>query len=243
MLGRFLEFSVATPDIAASLRFYAGLGFSAAGVGDTWQHPYAVLSDGRVCIGLHQGCFATPQITFVKPHLLQQIAALERLGIEFETRRLGSNVFNEIAWRDPCGHLIRLIEARTFSPVRLASAAQSACGHFLEIALPTAYMEAAKTYWESLGFVGMDEAGARLAHVCCMSDTINVGLYDPQDLSAPTLVFDADDLPKCVAQLAQLGIQAERPLPGTPGSRNARGAALFVAPEGTPILVQSSATA
>ena len=240
MLGRFLEFSVATSDIAASLQFYSRLGFSQASVGDTWHHPYAVLSDGRIHIGLHQDSLATPQITFVKPQLLQHTGALEKLGIEIEFRRLGSNVFNEVAWRDPSGTMIRLVEARTFSPARLAPAAESACGNFLEIALPSADLDAAKAYWERLGFVGMDESGAGIAHVCCMSDTINIGLYSRADLPAPTLLFAADDLPKCIARLAQLGIQTGRALPG---ALSARSAAYLSAPEGTPILIQSAADA
>ena len=46
MLGRFLEFSVETPDIPASLEFYGKIGFSQAKVGDAWDHPYAVVTDG-----------------------------------------------------------------------------------------------------------------------------------------------------------------------------------------------------
>jgi len=54
VLGRFLEFSLATPDIRASLDFYTGLGFSSADVGDAWPHPYAVVTDGRICLGLNK---------------------------------------------------------------------------------------------------------------------------------------------------------------------------------------------
>ena len=60
MLGRFLEFSVATPDIRASLDFYTDLGFSSAEVGDAWPHPYAVVTDGRICLGLHQQALLAP---------------------------------------------------------------------------------------------------------------------------------------------------------------------------------------
>jgi catechol 2,3-dioxygenase-like lactoylglutathione lyase family enzyme len=239
MLGRFLEFSLATPDIAASLEFYTRLGFSQAQVGDTWRHPYAVLTDGRIHIGLHQDSGASPQITFVKPQLLQHVDALEQLGLEFEFRRLGNDVFNEIGWRDPSAHRVRLVEARTFSPAK-PQTAESACGRFLEIALPSPDRGFAKAYWERLGFVGIDEPDARLAHVCCMSDTINIGLYAPRDLPSPALVFDAEDVPARLAELAQRGIESSRTLPG---ALPAGSAALFTAPEGTPILVYSSAIA
>ena len=54
MFGRFLELSLTTADIAASVQFYERLGFSQLTTGDTWTHPYGVLSDGRICLGLHQ---------------------------------------------------------------------------------------------------------------------------------------------------------------------------------------------
>src|SRR5580692_12167015 len=84
MLGRFLEFSLATPDIQASLDFYLSLGFTSADVGDAWPHPYAVVTDGRICLGLHQQAMPAPSLTFVKPGLLKYLEVLERRGIEFE---------------------------------------------------------------------------------------------------------------------------------------------------------------
>jgi catechol 2,3-dioxygenase-like lactoylglutathione lyase family enzyme len=218
MLGRFLEFSIATPDIASSFEFYTGLGFSQAEVRDVWQHPYVVVTDGRIHIGLHQSSDESPQLTFVRPQLLQQADALERLGIELEFRRLGNNVFNEIGWRDPSGHLIRLLEARTFSPGGLASAPASSCGQFQQIALPAPDAAAAKIFWEQLGFVGMDEPDAQAKHVCCVSDTINIGLYAPKDVPKPALIFEAGE-----AQASRRGTK-------------------LVAPEGTLILVQSGPT-
>ena len=56
VLGRFLEYSLATPDIRASLDFYTKLGFSQAEVGEAWPHPYAVVTDGRICLGTASGC-------------------------------------------------------------------------------------------------------------------------------------------------------------------------------------------
>lgn len=235
MLGRFLEYSVPTPDIRASLDFYGKLGFSQAQVGEAWAHPYAVVTDGRLYLGLHQHAAAVPALTFVKPHVLAQLAALESRGVALEYRNLGNDVFNEVGWLDPAGHLIRLIEARTFSPVEHPRG--SLCGYFLEIGLPVADRDLAKRYWEQLGFVGLDEPQAALAHVSCTSDSIDIGLYDPAQLRLPTLVFDTDDLPKTLAQLADAGI-APGPLPAV--LRNGP-AAVLAAPEGTPILLLASA--
>ena len=239
MLGRFLEFSLAAPDIQASLDFYVGLGFSSAEVGDAWPHPYAVVTDGRICLGLHQEPIPAPSLTFVKPDLLKHLDALEQKGIEFEFRHLGNDVFNEVGWFDPSGQLVRLVEARTFSPSKRLANDTSRCGYFLEIALPAADRETAKAYWEDFGFVGMEELEDRLPHIACTSDYIDLGLYRPADLRRATLRFEVDDVGGALAHLADKGIVPNGEMP--PGLHD-DGAAVLVAPEGTPILLTSSST-
>jgi catechol 2,3-dioxygenase-like lactoylglutathione lyase family enzyme len=234
VLGRFLEYSVAAADIQASLDFYTRLGFSQAEVGETYGHPYAVMTDGRICIGLHQTSLPAPSLTFVKPELFRHLTALERLGIEFEFRRLGNDVFNEVGWFDSSGELLKLIEARTFSPSKRASNDTSRCGYFLEIALPTPDRAAANTLWESFGFVGIDEPDERLPHISCTSDTIDIGLYDPAGLRRPCLRFEVDDVGGTIAHLAEQGISTSGELP--PALR-AVPAAMLAAPEGTLLLI------
>jgi catechol 2,3-dioxygenase-like lactoylglutathione lyase family enzyme len=232
VLGRFLEFSLATPDIRASLDFYAKLGFTQAEAGDAWPYPYAVVTDGRICLGLHQQTLPAPSLTFVKPGLLKHLDALEELGVEFEFRRLGNDVFNEAGWLDASGHRVRLVEARTFSPSKRSALDTSLCGYFLEIALPAPDLEAAKTYWERFGFVGIDETDGRLPHVSCTSDTIDLGLYDPAQLRRSALRFEVDDIKETSARLADAGIE---PVQAMPAPLRSMPATMLNAPEGTPI--------
>jgi catechol 2,3-dioxygenase-like lactoylglutathione lyase family enzyme len=237
VLGRFLEFSVAAPDIRASLDFYLELGFSSAEVGDAWPYPYAVVTDGRICVGLHQAAIPAPSLTFVKPDLLRFLDVLEKKGIDFEFRHLGNDVFNEVGWLDPTGQLVRLVEARTFSPSKRLANETSRCGYFLEVAFPAADRELAKIYWEDFGFVGMEESGDQLPHIACTSDFIDLGLYRAADLRRPTLRFEVDDVGGTLAQLADKGIEPNGQIP--PGIRPAP-AAMLMAPEGTPILLTNS---
>jgi catechol 2,3-dioxygenase-like lactoylglutathione lyase family enzyme len=237
VLGRFLEFSLATPDIQASLDFYARLGFSQAEVGEAWQHPYAVVTDGRICLGLHQQALPAPSMTFVKPDLLKHIDGLEALGLEFEFRRLGNDVFNEVGWFDPSGQLIRLIEARTFSPSKRAGTDTSRCGYFIEIALPSPDLQESKSYWERFGFVGIDDTDDRLPHISCTSDYVGLGLYEPSHLRRSTLRFEVDDVGGALARLAEVGIS---PAGEIPAPLRQVPAAVLVAPEGTPILLSGS---
>ncbi len=235
MLGRFLEFSVHCADVAQSLDFYTRMGFSQAPVGEAWTHAYAVVTDGRLCIGLHADAPAGAALTFVRPDILRHATLLEDKGLDLSLRRLGDSVFNEIGFVDPCGMLVRMIEARSFSPSERKPTELSTCGYFEEIALPAPDMPAAKAFWEDKGFVGMDELEAALPHVSCTSDSIDVGLYDARQLREPALVFEADDIHTRIARLAAAGIEAEKLLP--PALRGSN-AALYVAPEGTRLLVR-----
>jgi catechol 2,3-dioxygenase-like lactoylglutathione lyase family enzyme len=237
VLGRFLELSIVTPDIRASLDFYGKLGFSAADVGEAWNHPYAVLTDGRICIGLHQHPSFEPSTTFLKPDLLKHLDSLEHLGLKFELRRLANDVFNEVGWLDPSGHMIRLVEARTFSPIKRRPADTSLCGYFLEIALSAPSRDIAKSHWEQFGFVGMDEPDAMLPHVSCTSDTINIGLYEPAHVQGPTLVFEAGNFDEALNRLDAIGIT---PNGRVPAPLKHMPAAVLMAPEGTAILISAT---
>lgn len=234
MLGRFLEYSIPTPDIRASLEFYERLGFSQAEVGEAVAHPYAVVTDGRIHLGLHGTDDLQPALTFVKPGLLQHLAAFEAQGLNFDSRRLGDDEFNELAWAAPAGPRIRLIEARTFSPAKRKPTDTSLCGYFTELALPAAEPGAAKDYWERLGFVGIDELDSFPARISCTSDSIDIGLYDRASMPLAGLVFDAGDLGATLARLAAAGFATAARLP--PAWR-ARQAGLLMAPEGTALLL------
>ena len=236
MLGRFLEFSLFTPDIQASLNFYAKLGFSEAQVGETWAHPYGVVTDGRISLGLHQQGPAEPTLTFVKPELLKHLEVLESRGIEFEYRRLGNDIFNEVAWKAPDGQMLRLIEARTFSPSKRSAVETSQCGYFTEIALPCADFTIGKNYWESLGFVGMDELDGRLPHVSCTSDFIDLGLYAAGPLCRAGLRFEVQDIDAALTALHGLGLS-----PNRDAAARATRSVMLLAPEGTPIWIAESA--
>jgi hypothetical protein len=215
--------------------FYARLGFSEAEVGEAWSHPYAVMTDGRVCLGLHQQSDFPSSLTFVKPDLLAHLLNFETLGLEFEIRRLGNDVFNEVGWQDGSGHLIRLVEARTFSPSKRKPLDSSMCGYFAELGLPAADANAAKTFWERLGFVGMEEPHAPLPHVACTSDSIDIGLYLPAHLPEPTLLFEVENLDKARTEIADRGVTPSARVPAPLKAS----AMLLHAPEGTPILIQA----
>jgi catechol 2,3-dioxygenase-like lactoylglutathione lyase family enzyme len=234
MLGRFLEISVYAPELLESLAFYERLGFTQAAVGETWSHPYAVVTDGRLFIGLHRYEFPSPSLTFVQPDLVNNLERLEGLGIELAFRRVGADVFNEAGFVDPNGQMVTLLEARTFSPPARRGHETSRLGWFEEFALPSQDLDASARYWEQLGFVAVERAEQPWPRAGLTSDTLNVALVGGGHLRRPALVFRETDMPERVQRLRESGLDFERQLPQ---ALDPRQSALLIAPEGTPLLL------
>ena len=234
MIGSFLELSVPTRDVAAALEFYESLGFVQAAVGEAWPHPYAVVTDGRVNIGLHGADLDGPLLTFVAPGLAMQLAKLETLGIEPERVRLDEMSLNEATFPDPSGQRVRLLEARTFSPPALAPGHESALGYFEECVLGCATPAAAARFWEALGFVAFiaedDAAGPALA----THRDLNLAFHDA-DLGMPVLRFTSVDAAARIDRLRERGgFSFTRRVPR---SLQSDGAALLQAPDGVLLLL------
>ena len=236
MLGRFLEISVRAADVPASLAFYESLGFVQASVGDTWHHPYAVITDGRLHLGLHDREFESPSLTWVQPELAAHAPHLRALGIEFVHERLGEDALHEVGFLDPSGQMITLLEARTFSPPALAPTHATQLGYFEEFGLPTVDLERASAFWDALGFVAFDPQRVPFTKVVATGRDLNVGLYDV-DLRAPVLTFSDAAMPERIAMLRE---QGHRFVDRLPRGMNPRENALLEAPEGTWLLLTTS---
>jgi hypothetical protein len=231
-LGRFLEFSVATPEILDAWQFYQRLGFVPGSGADIWPHRYAALSDSRLALGLHGLPAAAPTLSYVLPDLARRLRAFEAVGIEFERRIVADDSFNEAEFCDPDGHRVRLLEARTFSPPQ--SAVTSALGWFEEVALPVAELGRARAFWEALGFVTVGEGQTPWPFLSLTSDTLDLGLYQTRELEAPTLMFSGDDPGAVRTRLVAADVEPESRLPP---SLDPATHLLVVAPDATRLLL------
>jgi len=159
--GRFLELSLPAANVLESLGFYRSLGFAECATGDIRRWHYAVVTDGQVCIGLHGAGVEEPTLSFVRPGLAPHVAELAQRGHDIEWQQLGPDDFHEAALRAPDGHLIRMMEARTFSPGEPpATGPLGAMG--TEVAIHCRDFSTAAGYYESAGFLPL-EPGAALS--------------------------------------------------------------------------------
>lgn len=236
LLGRFLEVSVHAPDVLASLQFYESLGFVQASTGDAWAHPYGVVTDGRLAIGLHQSGFEATSLTWVMPGLARHAASLAALSIEFEFARIDEVAFNELRFLDPSGQAVTMLEARTFTPPNLAPTHETQLGYFEEFGIPTADLDAAAAFWDRLGLVAFEPERRPFDKVVLAGRDLNVALYD-LDLRAPVLTFSSPDMP---ARIGQLRDRSYAFVDRLPRGLAASDSAILRAPEGTLLLLTTS---
>jgi catechol 2,3-dioxygenase-like lactoylglutathione lyase family enzyme len=157
-IGRFLEYSMPADDIRASLEFYRALGLTELATGDIRRHPYAVLTDGRIAIGLHAGFLDETALSFVFPDLATHVRSLDDPAAAFEFFRVGLDEFHEAGLRDPGGQLLLLMEARTFSAFDPEDITAPWIGQCAEISLAATDAAGSTAFWSAAGLVA-DEPG------------------------------------------------------------------------------------
>jgi hypothetical protein len=229
MLGDFLELSLSTADMLGSIEFYRKLGFQEASVGGSWKHPYAVLTDGRIHVGLHRREPQAPALSFVLPELRRQMAAFEALGLEFSYTSIELHHFNHLGFEDPDGAALVLLEARTYSPVHESQLKPSLCGYFVEYRMPVSDVAGSARFWESLGLIVEPAEDGRYAQASWAG--INLGLQQAWARAKPTLVFDSPDLEETLALLEMRGLPAKKDAEGL-RLASPEGIELLLRPEG-----------
>lgn len=233
MLGQFLELALSTPDIAASLAFYERLGFSQLPCTDSWRHAYCVVSDGRLCLGLHQRDAAPHSLTLVRPDLAAHEAQLLASGAQVLESHLGFEDFHRLQLRVAGGQELTVLEARTFSPPGRA-VARSRCGYWSAWSMPASDLALASAAWERLGCIAHAAEELPFAHVSITADRMNLALHEPATLQAAALVFTAEAQAATVDWLQARGLETRR---GLPAGLDPACNGLLVAPEGTRLLL------
>lgn len=242
MLGRFLEIGIPTAQIQESIAFYEALGFVQALTGETWAHPYAVLTDGHVFLGLHgpglyENGLPGPRVTFVQPDLRRHVDSLERVGVAAESMQLATDAFNELSFAAPGGPRVHVIEARTFSPPADVIP-ESACGYFSEWGWPVRDFAGLGEFWEPLGFVALEPQDTPFPRMSLTSSGFNLGFYRSRALRQPVLTFEDAAMDERIAALRARGFAFSDEMPDALDDTHN---GVLIAPEGTRLLLLNTA--
>lgn len=215
-LGKFLEFSVQCDDILESLSFYKLMGFHELQSGDTWNHKYAVVSDGVLSIGLHEREFDSPALTFVQPELARRARSMSDSGFEFSFMQLGEDAFNELRFRDRDKHAIMMLEARTFYGDD-EDENDSLFGTWFELTLPARDVMRAARFWAPIAPAVSDVREEPTLHMRFDAGGISVGLSESIALSRPSLCFKCYDREAVATACERHGFKLEM-FPGYEGA-------------------------
>jgi catechol 2,3-dioxygenase-like lactoylglutathione lyase family enzyme len=236
VLGKFHEISLETADIAESVAFYERLGFGHCGTTDTWPHPYGVMTDGKLFIGLHQFRFPSPVITYVQAGVAQHAQLIEKQGVELAWKRIGDEVFNEFGFLDPSGQAVRVQEAPTHFSSNAEHGETSLCGDFAEYSMPSSDFEAMRAFWEPLGFVALGETDTPFVRMSMTSDHVDLAVHRSRTLDQPMLLFTAPDMGERIERLRAAGLDFADDLPR---GLDPRHSGLLRSPEGMALLLIS----
>jgi hypothetical protein len=186
VLGRFLELSVLTPDIGASWQRWLSLGFASGEAGDVWSHPYGVVACQGLAVGLHAAAAEPLCVSFVRAGVEELEQELSNRMIGIERAQLGADVFNLIELREPGGMLLRVQEARTFSPATQLPHS-TALGRFRALSLPSHDLAEARGFWERLDVEVRD-----ITHPWdgIAVEGMSLACHERGMLDEPVLVFD-----------------------------------------------------
>jgi len=231
MLGRFLELSVAAQPLDELFAFYRAAGFVELPTGDILSHPYAVVHDNSICIGLHDRVAEEPRLTFIRPDLKNYLHALRRHHIDIDSAKLADDEFNEVVFRDPCGQLIVLIEAQTFSPGAWQDSKGSTCGRFLEYSLMTTSRSDAAEFWQPLGFSPAGTGETPHPWLRMTGHGLTIGFHETAHF-VPGLSFVSVDLDTRLEFLRARGMDYRR---GKTAARGLPASAVLLPPDGTPL--------
>ncbi|MEM9688337.1 MAG: hypothetical protein AAF917_02565 [Pseudomonadota bacterium] len=229
-VGRFLEFSIRTPDILDSLSFYKNLGFRELTTGDMYRHKYAVVSDGVLNIGLHDREFRSPSVCIIQPDLAQHARSMADHGFNFDFMRLEEDSFNEVADVDIDGHALTLVEARTFHADE-EDDDDSLLGTHFEISLPVRDTMRAARFWGPVTQVVESIREEPTVHMRFEAGGIPVGLSESIGLEGASLCFKRVD-PEPLQAVIEREQMSYRRYPGFEGALG-----VLVAPEGTHLYV------
>ena len=210
----------------SSLDFYKRLGFAEQQIGDIWSHKYAVVSDGNVCIGLHDREFGSPALTFIHEDVAHSARSMSDHGFDFNYMQLDEDAFNEIRLRDRDGHAIMMLEARTYYGTD-ADDDDSLCGNWFELTLPVREAVRSAHFWAPIAPVLMNIREEPTMHMRFDAGGIALGLSESIALHGPSLCFKCPDRDAIHEICARHGLAIEK-FPGYEGAF-----AAIKAPEGT----------
>ena len=205
-LGESLEVALAVKDLPVSLAFYKTLGFSQFGEPYSEPHPWIVLSDGDVHLGLHQYDRPSPILMYFSNRFSETLEQVQSLGIDFAERIEVEGRLVMAAFDDPNGQRIGLADLMGAKIEMPAVEGLLPIGAFGEYSIPTADRDVSVDFYRKLGFEGQVYDGP-YPWAILQDGLITIGLHQTPDFKRPTITYFANDMAERIAWVQEQGIE------------------------------------
>jgi catechol 2,3-dioxygenase-like lactoylglutathione lyase family enzyme len=219
-LGNKVEMSLAVADLSESLSFYHKLGLEKVDDGEN-PYPWAVVSDGRFYLGLHQQKFPSPTLSYFGLGILsERMVHLPKLGIKLDniqklepiqgmqnSELLYRVKFITAEFESPEGQ--RVLLADLSSNVETTPSGRKFYTKYdgsTELSLPTPDINAALAYWGQLGFECVTTGDQPYPWATVSDGLIRLGLHQTPKLTQPTLTYFAPDMPERLKRMRRRGV-------------------------------------
>ncbi|MEJ2077480.1 MAG: hypothetical protein P8Z74_05685 [Acidobacteriota bacterium] len=211
-LGKFVEISVAVPDLARSLFFCERLGFEKAD--QNWEPwPWAILSDGLITLSLSQTTPGSPVLNYLAGDMKERIAHLEAEGIDVMRVRESQAPEVLAALTTPCGVGVSLMKYQARRMPKPSGRSSCKCGQFGELALPVQGLASALRFWSRVGFDRSRGSDLPYPWAVVTDGLMTLGLYETRDFDRPALIYYSLNPPERIEQLGYDGFEFEREIP------------------------------
>lgn len=209
---RFLEYSIPCENVLHNLEFFQQLGFTALPTNDIRNYPYAVVTDGRCFIGLHEKNYfesisQNPRISFVNENIAPIVSHLHDNDMSVLHSQLDEDEFQQTVFKSPHQTVVNVLAARSFSLPPKESYKDSVLGYFRGIVLPTSKLDKASEFWGNLGQLVMPTNNEKSMAVS--SNRLNMLLVEDDNHDASGFIFEHPEPEQLFSHFSRYGITLE----------------------------------
>ena len=209
---RFLEYSIPVDNVLQSLDFFQALGFTSLITNDIRSYPYAVITDGRCFLGLHERnefsqLTQQPRFSFIHDEIAPIVRFLNDNKYQLINSQLDEDQFQQTIFHGPNDAVINILAARSFSLPAKDDCKDSLLGHFNGFVLPTKALDSSSKFWESLELLVMPTLDEQAVSIS--ANRLNMLLVENTSHRLPGLLFEHNTPETLFPLFSRLGLTLE----------------------------------
>jgi predicted lactoylglutathione lyase len=227
-LGDIAAFTISSPDLEVSLRFYQQLGFKEV-MRSGFPFPLIQISDDAILIMLRKSSDPYIALTYYLKDQDSVIPDLEKKKIQFISRPQKNDFIKRYVFQSPDETNISLVvmpeEFKKPAGKTMLTMAQDdyfnpeaytnkVAGMFGEFAQPVDDLEKSIEFWQKIGFTILSKFESPYPWAILSDGLAVVGLHQSNHFDSPTITFFASDMENKIDHLKEKQLEYKELSPG-----------------------------